>query len=1132
MNTLNNIIERCHQRHKKPLRQRKTIITPAPYKGLPYHFTVYCGHRYPVRLYDLEQANISFMPIGHAPQHDYGPRSFDGERFTKRQGIEDWEIRRWDASWGIQMYTGTPSGRDGAQWHDLNFSYNALCTAPDTVLLCIETLVNAVANPLLTLSKSGGLRFSCRVQNYLHSKAEDAKQYIYKHTPTPENPHQRERYLEIFGEEGYNRWDSRYEILLGNLLNPPIITKDVLFDPINVLQNALHEPQPSEEKNLKVNAIPATITPVSLGSYNLDLAKEAFLKRSFTYVQQENGYHCWTQHAAKTDDDIIFLWESEDTVWVRASTPNIGLPTDAVAITDIWDDTGILPTTALSISDNLIAIREGNLSPLALKRPLPVLKKPEQKKKNYDTFEQNTGRIQRVYDSTARITVLNAERGAGKTFSAGSYVLNGSAISLNASFWTVEEVVRHFQKRNIQPIERWRARKRQWNKVKDIPVEARMANPFQHGNVCEDFERCDALEKRGGNPDEIICPKCPVYTECQERGYLSQPARLNSVNAQISGTPYQFFDPQYTEIVEKFLEQDDGTDRLCIVDEIYPNNFFIECFIPIKILMEWSINWQEDVLGQFAQALLHALEMNNNPNENVVGRIRTAVQAFQRHEAELVKQMCQVKMQGRIISRGYVDVETGEELAQFSIEFEGGVSAYIPLDNNAMDKLETKGLPHFKLDTFAVNKDINIPMPMAKAIQLGILNTETVQSIQKFPAVCQYPNWTLWHQLKYYLAHYERNADAPMIVHFDVLWFWVPPVLHPSIKRLLLMSAILSEQDVRRAFPDEEIDYVPIEPAAWTKGNQVFQIRTGTYPLETILDYYDSWDVIRMSKIGQRFFLNIRSEIERDPSVKHAIITYNSAIRHLENISELENVCFITAFEQLHGLETAFEEPQVVWIVGTPPLPPGIIWRRAQILFGNSEEPLCYERETEPIRYKDKRVQSVYQTLVVVRLKNIIGLTGLTRMPNKKVVLVTSFPLTDITDRPETLLFDWEDFEVAGGLDKLAETIATREHYETERDNLNADSGRDKVQQVLGCSISTANRVLRKFRGGKLLRVPIREQILSLLADSKKKTVELREGIEGHPTAIKNELKRLVDNGEIVKVQKGVYSLPDQKNSD
>ena len=1127
MNTLKDIIERCHQRHKKPLRQRKTVITPAPYKGLPYHFTVYCGHRYPVRLYDLEQAAISFMPIGRAPQNDYAPKSFDGERFLKRQGIEDWEIRRWHASWGIQVYTGTPSGRDGGQWHDLNFTYNVLCAAPEAVFVCIETLVNAVANPLLTLSKSGGLRFSCRIPNYLHSKTEDTKQYIYKHTPTSENPNQREVYLEIFGEEGYNCWDARYEILLGNLLDPPIITKEVLFDPINVLQDALHEPEPPDKKGLKVNAKPISIAPISLGSYNLDLAKEAFLKRGFTYVQQENGYHCWRKHADKVDDDIVFLWESEGTVWVRASTSNIGLPTHATAITEIWDDTGILPTTGLPVPDNVLTIREGKLSPLALKRPSPVLQKPEHMKKNYDTFEQNFAQIQRVYDSTARIIVLNAETGAGKTYAAGSYVLNGGAISLNASFWALEEVVQHFQKRNIHPIERWRARRRHWDKVKDIPIDVRMANPFQHGNLCEDYERCEALEKKGGNPDEIICPQCPVYTECKERGYLSQPARLNSVNAQISGTPFQFFDPQYTEIVEKFLEPVDDTERLCIIDAINGYDLFFECDVSKRILEEWCVNWQEDVLGQFAQALLYALEMSKDPNDNAVRRIRTAVHAFQQHEAALVKQMCQVKVQGRIVSRGYVDIGTGEELARWSIEFEGGVSAYIPLDKNAKDKLEAKGLPLFQPDTFALNEDMIIPMPMKEVIQLGILNTETVQSIQKFPTVCRYPNWTLWHQLKHFLSHYTRNADAPMILHHEVLWFWVPPVLHSSIKRLLLMSSTLSEQDVRRALPDEEIEVNRIEPAAWVAGNQVFQIRTGTYPLETILEYYDSWDVIRMSKMGQRVFLGIRSEIERDPKVKHAIITDSSVVKHLANIAEIENVCFITDFKQLQGLETAFEEAQVVWIVGTPPWEPGIIWRRAQILFGDNEEPLCYERETELCRYKDKRVQSVYEKLVVGLLTKIIGLSGLTRLPNKKVVLVTSFPLPDITDRPETLLFDWEDFEVAGGLDKLSETIATRQHFETERDNLTAESGRDKVQHVLGCSTSKANRVLRKFRGGKLLRVPFKEQIFSLLAEGEKKTAELMETVEGHPTSVKNELKRLVDSGEVVKVHRGVYSLPE-----
>ena len=51
-----------------------------------------------------------------------------------------------------------------------------------------------------------------------------------------------------------------------------------------------------------------------------------------------------------------------------------------------------------------------------------------------------------------------------------------------------------------------------------------------------------------------------------------------------------------------------------------------------------------------------------------------------------------------------------------------------------------------------------------------------------------------------------------------------------------------------------------------------------------------------------------------------------------------------------------------------------------------------------------------------------------------------------ITDRPETLLFDWEDLKVAGGLDKLSEAIATRQRFERERDTLTAESSRKEVE--------------------------------------------------------------------------------------
>ena len=122
-------------------------------KGHFYQYLVYCARKCPVLLDDLEAADISFMPIGRAPKNDRGPRHFGGELFSRRTRKENWDFRRWDTSWGIQVYTGIPSESDGARWHDLDFTYQALCAAPDAVFTCIETLVNTIKNPLLTLTE-------------------------------------------------------------------------------------------------------------------------------------------------------------------------------------------------------------------------------------------------------------------------------------------------------------------------------------------------------------------------------------------------------------------------------------------------------------------------------------------------------------------------------------------------------------------------------------------------------------------------------------------------------------------------------------------------------------------------------------------------------------------------------------------------------------------------------------------------------------------------------------------------------------------------------------------------------------------------------------------------------------------
>ena len=1105
-------------------------MAPALYnKGYPYQLTVYCAQRYPVLLADLEQADLSFMPIGHAPDNDRGPRDFGGERFLRRQGVRDWGMRRWHGSWGIQVYTGIPSERDGARWHDIDFKYEAISAAPDAIFACIDALVNAIDNPLLTLSKSGGLRFSCRIPDYLHPNTGDAKFYISKHTPTPENPDQQGVYLEILGEKGYSQWDARYEILLGSLLDPPVVTQEVLFAPLDALRAELHDPVPHEVEKLEEVPEGVSIAPSSLGSRNLNLAKEALVRHGFSYLREENGVHDWTLPGDTVDNGHVSLWESDGIVWMRTSTPDTGLPTKSTPITDVWDDTGIDSQIAaeLPVSNKVLAVREGILSPLAIKRPPTVLHKLGDAKKDREIPEESSVQPQNIFDGASRILGL-ITKADGANREMLSYLLNRGTVCLNVpNFELAEEIEQYYQNRSSASFESWKNRMHHWEQVKEIPRDVRMATPFQRGNVCEDAERCDALEKKGGNPNESICPQCPVYTECQERGYLSQSAALRQAKAQILALPRLFFNPQYTELLEDILRQGDETERLCVISRGQVHRLFPECRLPRKLLEEWSVNWRGCALGNFAGALLHAVEIEDKPHADAVKRIRTVMRVFEWRKEEIIKQMNHVNVRGKVVEGGFTDSDTGDTLARFTIEFESGVSAYIPLDNNTEDKLTAKGLPVFPLYSFALNEDLKILMPMAQAIALGILDIGTAESIQGFPTVCQDSNWTFWHQLKRFFAHYTRDADAPIRWNGKVLRFWIPPVLHSSIKRLLLMSTILQEQHLLRAFPDEEIQVSRTEPVPWVARNQVFQIRTGIYTRQTILGYNDNWDVIGMSKIGQRFFAGIRAEIERDSGVKHAIITYRSVAARLEDIAQKENVSFVEEFSNLRGQGANFAETQVVWIVGTPQWLPNIVWRRAQILFGNDDEPLSYEEEPETRRYKDERIQGVYEQEIARVLTRIILRAGLDRWADKKIVLISSLALPDITDRPETLLFDWEDFEVADGLDKLPEVIATRQAFETERDNLTAESGREEVERILGCSSRQANRMLRKLRGGRPLRVPFREQILSILAsDGQKKTAELVAAIDGHPKAIKNELSRLVEMGEIVRVRWGVYALP------
>ncbi|RKU22041.1 hypothetical protein C6500_05035 [Candidatus Poribacteria bacterium] len=1006
MESVKDIIQRCHERRGKELQQRETIVSPTLHGEYPYHYIVYCGRRYPLYLDALEQAHISFMPIGQTP-FDRGPAHSGGNRFLRRQGILDWESRRWFSSWGIHVYTGTPSARNGANWHDIEFTYRAIRDAPDAVVACLEALVNAVMNPLLTLLRRGGLRFSCRVPNYLHPNTRDARQYVHKHLPDLDPPHNRDLYVKIVGDKGFTRWDARYEILKGNLLDPPIISKDVLFAFLDILRDALHEPAPASE---------------------LELTNET------------------------------------------------------IADTQNWDDFAIIESleTEQVVNENILAVRRGELSPIGIKRPRRFLQKVE---RAAVTDERN------LAQEEARILgIVTGSISTEKKREIEATFLNTAPICANFNTTYDAEEAQQYYERQGMTVGRWKPRDYRWNQVKGTPLAERMHNPFAHENVCEDAERCDALEQKGGNPNKSICPSCPVYDACQVRGYLSQFETLKEKQVIVSEIPNLFLDRRYAALVDALIVP----NRICIINDSESQlaKLFSEYHLSTEILEGWLINWSGSVLGHFAKTMLNAIRITDSQHGDIAKRIRTVVQAFEGIEDSIIQQMCQVNFTGRDGSR--------------------------------------------------------VAIGMDRAIQSWILDISTSENIAKAPNVYRDPEWTLWHQLQTFFAYYTRDMDAPMFVDDGVLRFWLPPRIHQEIQELVFISPAFSEDCFKKVFPEETVSVKRVKSQETPfSENKSFQLRSAPHISHAISNYEVNWDVFSLSEIANRFFTGIYQEMKRHPDRNHVIISSPSAVVMLKDVfdkiisyhdlikdtpshSEDLRATFETAdvyHDRIKTLRSSFEAADVVWILGTPYWPPKFIWEQAKILFGNQVEPLNYNLTMNPYQFEDERIQNLYEQNAVGALTQIIRIAGFNEASDKTLILNTVLRIPSVTDAPETELFDWEDFEIAGELDELSETIRIREAYETEYANMDASWNRKRVEYLLGVSKAQANRILMRLRGSKLERTPFHVQIFELLSNGEKTTSEILELIDGNPGSIKNELTHLVDSGEIVRIRRGVYAL-------
>ena len=600
-----------------------------------------------------------------------------------------------------------------------------------------------------------------------------------------------------------------------------------------------------------------------------------------------------------------------------------------------------------------------------------------------------------------------------------------------------------------------------------------------------------ALWLKGINPQRQLCPRFAQkrLLICKQIGYRSQTLKAEESDYLLSAQDGLLFNPELQGFAKRIIGKV-KRQKTAVIDEVRAHELFSQCELPKEALQFIVDAWTGTAAGMFAQDILESLEFHREPDLQAVKERVLNLSELERHQ--IIQSFSRFRIFGQALTTESDKVSRDGILKAYGTFYPkyspAGIAIALATNQEAADELNAEGVHAIFIPT-SVDKVILLDYSQAIAFKFfQIPDTDDdrcIQDIQEYFPRLYSEFWTPIHQLESLFTQYPRIQDTPISYHAGVLKFNLPPVPHPSIDKFVLMSATAETQIIREnIFPDYEIDEIETGYTQWESGNSVFQVRTGRYPRQSVLNTENE-----IVGFGRKALDALISESTSHPDKQFTVITYKSVEDNYADTTP-SNVTF-AHYGAVEGENQRFQNTDSFWIMFDPRIPPHEVKHRAQLYYGRDASPLNYEYSENG--YIDRRLQRISDQYAEAELIQAIGRARLVRRSGVEVVIMCGRDIKGTSGREETVLFDLADLHKAGSIANLRAAVTEREQSESQAladiNEMLAQGGTLKsVQSHFGIS----ERAMDSIR--PMLEIPtaaekksaseeVREQVIAMKAE-------------------------------------------------